>query len=348
MNEKKKKSQKVWKIISITLGSLIILGFIVVMILELAIPNTEFASWAKENIADITSLPGTLEKQYPTIIRCVILIAVIFALSKILRMIFRKVMEKSNRAKTVITLLDGIIKYGAAIALIFLVLDAFGVNTAAIWESVGVLTLIVGLGAQSLIADIIAGIFIIFENEYNVGEIVSIDDFRGTVREIGIRATKIVDCAGNIKIINNSDIKNVVNLSRELSLASIDAEFSYDYPVEKVEKIFKDNLARMKEKIPAIVEGPYYKGVTEYKNSNTVVKLIAMCKEEDRFQVQRDMLREYHKIFLENGVDFDYERYIINNPKSERNPDKKTKVEAESFIEEQKEASYGLDDQHKD
>ena len=93
-------------------------------------------------------------------------------------------MTKSNRAKTVLTLLDGLIKYGAAIALIFLVLQAFGANTAAIWESVGIITLIVGLGAQPLISDIIAGVFIIFENEYSVGEIVSIDDFRGTVSEI--------------------------------------------------------------------------------------------------------------------------------------------------------------------
>ena len=111
-------------------------------------------------------------------------------------------MKKSNRAKTVFTLLDGIVKYGSAIAFIFLVLQAFGVNTGAIWESVGILTLIVGLGAQPLIADIIAGIFIIFEDEYSVGEIISIDDFRGTVSEIGIRATKILDMAGNIKIVN--------------------------------------------------------------------------------------------------------------------------------------------------
>lgn len=90
--------------------------------------------------------------------------------------------------------------------------------------------MIIGLGAQSLIADIIAGVFIIFENEYDVGEIVSMDDFRGTVSEIGIRSTKITDAAGSIKIINSSDIKNVVSLSRGLSLAAIDCEFSYDVP----------------------------------------------------------------------------------------------------------------------
>lgn len=348
--ETKERKRKAWKIVSITLGALIILAFLVCIILEVTLPSTnEFVAWAKENVWDVTQFPAMMQAHYKTLIHCVILIVVVLALSKLLRLIFKKIMEKSNRAKTVITLLDGIIKYGAAIILIFLVLDAFGVNTKAIWESVGVLTLIIGLGAQSLIADIIAGIFIIFENEYNVGEIVSIDDFRGTVSEIGIRATKLVDCAGNIKIINNSDIKNVVNLSRELSLAAIDVEFSYDYPIEKVEKVLKDNLGRMKERIPAIVKGPYYKGVSAYDTSNVVLKLIAECKEEDRFQVQRDMLREYHRIFLENGIDFDYERYIVESTESVKHvADETTKQEAEHFVNEQKESSYGLDNQHKD
>ena len=257
-------------------------------------------------------------------------------------------MQRSNRAKTVITLLDGLVKYGSAIALFFLVLNAFGVNTKAIWESVGVITLIIGLGAQSLIADIIAGVFIIFENEYDVGEIVSIDGFRGTISEIGIRATKITDAAGNIKIINNSDIKNVVNLSRELSLAVVDCEVSYDVPIELVEKILKDNLPAMKEKIPQIIEGPFYKGVSEYGTSNVVLKLFAKCKEEDRFQVQRDILREYHRVFLENGIDFDYERFVIEKKeKKEYHVPESTKEQAESFVEEQKTASSGMEEQEK-
>lgn len=348
--KKKSRTKKVLQILGIALGVAVIALFLGTVIAAGCLPpESPFALWVKENVWDVTSFPSDFAAHTKTLIHCVILIVVVLALSKLLRLIFQKIMERSNRAKTVITLLDGIIKYGAAIALIFLVLDAFGVNTAAIWESVGVLTLIVGLGAQSLIADIIAGVFIIFENEYNVGEIVSIDDFRGTVTEIGIRATKITDCAGNIKIINNSDIKNVVNLSRELSLAAIDAEFSYDYPIEKVEKVFKENLAVMRERIPAIVEGPFYKGISAYDTSNVVVKLVAKCKEDDRFQVQRDMLREYHRIFLDNGIDFDYERYIVeSHDMTPESADEHTKKEAQSFVEEQKKASYGLDDQHKD
>ena len=83
----------------------------------------------------------------------------------------------------------------------------------------GVLALIIGLGSQSLVADILAGIFIVFEGEFQVGDIVIIDGWRGEVKEIGIRTTKLVDVGGNIKIVNNSEIKTIINQTQELSLA---------------------------------------------------------------------------------------------------------------------------------
>jgi len=350
MENKKNKSlaKKIWSIAGIVIGALILVAFVVFMIMELAAPEAEVAVWAKENICDLSKVPEMWATHSKTVIRCAILIVVVFALSKLLRTIFRRIMEKSNRAKTVVTLLDGIIKYGCAVTLFFLVLDAFRVNTKAIWESVGIITLIIGLGAQSLIADIIAGIFIIFENEYNVGEIVSIDDFRGTVSEIGIRATKVLDMAGNIKIINNSDIKNVVNLSRELSLAVVDCEFPYDVPIEFVENLFKDNLENMKARIPAIVEGPFYKGVSAYEASNVAVKIVARCSEEDRFQVQRDLLREYRQLLVQHGIDLSYDQVVINQAKpTEIKVTKKDIKEANAFVEEQKEASSTLEEQAK-
>ena len=345
----KKKKMKAGTIVSTVLLSLVFFLFILTCILQLALPPTNgFVAWSKENVVDLSLVPGMLQENYKVFIHCLILIALVLALSKLARLIFKNIMQRSNRAKTVITLLDGLVKYGSAIALFFLVLSAFGVNTKAIWESVGVITLIIGLGAQSLIADIIAGVFIIFENEYDVGEIVSIDGFRGKISEIRIRATKVTDAAGNIKIINNSDIKNVVNLSRELSLASVDCEVSYDVPVELAEKILNDNLPAIKDKIPQIIEGPFYKGVSEYKSSNMVLKLVAKCKEEDRFQVQRDLLREYHRVFLENHIDFDYERYVIEErKKKEYHVPEKTKEQAENFVKEQKTASSGMEEQEK-
>lgn len=343
--EKKNKNKKTFRIVEISLLVLVIVAFIAAIIIEVVAKNSPVGEWMKENVWDIDKTLASLNAQVPTIIHCVIYIVVIYSICKLIRMIFRKQMQKSNRAKTVITLFDGIVKYACALVLVFLVLQACGVNTTALFASVGILTLVIGLGCQSLIADVVAGIFIIFENEYNVGEIVSIGDFRGTVIEIGIRATKLLDMAGNIKIINNSDVSNVINMSRELSLASVTCEFPYDVPVEFVENLLKNNFQNFKKKIPAIVEGPFYKGVSSYGDSNVSVMIVAKCREEDRYQVQRDLLREYRAVFLENGIDLSFQQVVINQPvASGIEVSESQKKQAEKFMKQQSLASKGIEE----
>lgn len=347
MENKKKKN--IFLIVEIVIGVLFIIGFIVSVILEKAAPKTGFSKWMVNRVWDVDKTVTSLRTHYPTIIQCLIYIILVFAICKIVRIILRKNMMKNNRTRTVITLIDGFVKYGCAVALLIFILKAIGVNTTALFASVGILTLVIGLGAQSLIADIIAGMFIIFENEYNVGEIITIDDFRGTVIEIGIRATKLLDMAGNIKIINNSNISNVVNMSRELSLAVVDCEFPYDVPIEFIEKILKDNLEDMKEHIPAIVEGPYYKGVSYYGESNVAIKLVAKCSEENRYQVQRDIMREYRQLIVAEGIDISYPQIVVNEPvKTEFKMTKREKNKVEEFVQEQHEASEGIEDQNND
>lgn len=342
----KKDKKKIFRIIEISLAILVVVAFLVAIIVESAAKDSDFGIWMKENVWDIDATLASLNAHVPTLIHCLIYIVVIVAVCRLIRLIFRKQMKKNNRTKTVITLFDGIVKYTCAIVLIFLILQACGVNTAALFASVGILTLVIGLGCQSLIADVVAGMFIIFENEYNVGEIVSIGDFRGTVIEIGIRATKLLDMAGNIKIINNSDISNVINMSRELSLASVTCEFPYDVPVEFVETLLKENFPEFKKKIPAIVEGPYYKGVSYYGDSNVSVMVVAKCKEEDRYQVQRDLLREYRAVFLKNGIDLSFQQVVLNQPvASGIEVTESQRKQAEKFMNNQKKQSQGLEEQ---
>ena len=344
MEDNKKKNKKKFTIAELIVIGIVITTFLVFMIIEMAAPTSAVGSWVKDNVWDTEKAGKDFMSHLPVLIQSIIYVVIIYAVCKLIRIIFRAKMEKSDRAKTVITLLDGLVKYACAIAIIIFVLQAVGVNSTAIFASVGILTLVIGLGCQSLIADVVAGMFIIFENEYNVGEIITIGDFRGTVTEIGIRATKILDAAGNIKIINNSDISNVINMSRELSLAIVDCEFPYDVPIEVVEGLLKDNFDNFRERIPAIIEGPFYKGVSGYGDSNVAVKVVAKCKEEDRYQVQRDLLRAYRKVFTEAGIDLSFNQVVVQNYQpTNYHVTKKMKQEAEQFVDEQKELSKDVD-----
>lgn len=344
--KQKKLMKKAFKITEIVVLALFLAVCAFCIVAQFTQPEAAYSVWIKENVWDVSKTVASLRSQVPTIIQNLIYIVVIYAVCRIVRIIFHKSMEKSNRMKTVLTLIDGLVKYGCAIAIVFCVLSACGIDTGALWASVGVLTLIVGLGANALIADIIAGMFIIFENEYNVGEIISIDDFRGTVMEIGIRSTKLLDAAGNIKIINNGNIGDIVNLSRELSLAVADCDFPYDVPIEKVENIIMNNLEKIAQRIPAVVEGPYYKGVCMYKDSNVTIKIVAKCKEEDRFQVQRDLLREYRMLLTENGIDIAFPQVVMHQAEAQEYiVTKSEKNSARAFFEQQRELSEGLEEQ---
>ena len=350
-NDKKHPIHLVWFALSIAY----LIAYIVLVIVKFSAPQSDFAAgffdkyiWiVKQTITEGSEVIEVSPSMQQIALNSLINIFLILSVAKILRMLFRLRFKKSDRAKTVVSLLDGFVKYGAAIAVIIYVLKACGVNTEALIASIGILALIIGLGAQSLIADIIAGMFIIFENEFNTGEIISIDGFRGEVIEIGIRTTKLLDAAGNIKIMNHSDIKNIVNLSREPSLAVVDVDFPYDVPIEYIEKLFDEKFAGLKEKIPGIITGPFYKGVTEYKDSNVTIKIVATCLEEDRFQVQRDLLREYRAIITAEGIDISYPHVVIGqDEKSNIKISKKDVKVANQFVEEQKELSRNLEDEH--
>nr|MCR4910973.1 mechanosensitive ion channel family protein [Bacilli bacterium] len=121
---------------------------------------------------------------------------------------------KGKRSKTIGSLIKSLIKYIIVIVSIGFILSAWGVDVASIIAGLGIVTLIIGLGCQSLISDIVSGLFVVFDDFFDVGDIVVIDGFRGTISEIGLRSTKLTDWAGNIKAINNSQITTVTNLSR--------------------------------------------------------------------------------------------------------------------------------------
>jgi small conductance mechanosensitive channel len=102
----------------------------------------------------------------------------------------------------------------------------------------------------------------------------------------------------------------------------------------------------MAEQIPAIKEGPFYKGVCMFKDSNVTIKIIAKCLEEDRFQVERDLNREYRRVLVENGIDIAYPQVVINYPSEKRfTVSQQEKSVAREFADEQKVLSQNMEEQ---
>lgn len=286
-----------------------------------------------------------MTRGFPAIIRTV-QIVVIAAVANILLSLLAKITFESKKTITVALLLLNLLKWVVAIAAVFIIMGAWGADTTLMLASAGVLTLIIGLGSQALVQDILAGIFIVFEGDFQVGDIVIIDGWRGEVKAIGIRTTKLVDAGGNIKIINNSDIRSIVNQTQELSVAKCYVGISYGDRIEKVEKIIADNLPTIKEKIPAIVEGPFYKGVSELADSSVNLLFVAKCKETDIYQVERDLNREIKIVFDDNNVNIPFPQVTVSYDEGSDNNkvSKAVQSKVKEFVEEQKELSKDIDD----
>lgn len=147
------------------------------------------------------------------IIGGLIILFIALFLQRIMRSVFKKGRLLSNKeSNTLISMTNSIIKYVATIGFIFYILAILGLNIGSMLAGAGVLGIIIGFGAQSLLQDLLAGIFIVYEKQLNQGDFVVINDLHwGTVVEVGFRVLKIRKWAGTILSINNGEVETIEN-----------------------------------------------------------------------------------------------------------------------------------------
>lgn len=237
------------------------------------------------------------------ILKLVAMLCIVLIVENFLLMILNLLHFKKNRSNTMVTILSSVIQYTAVLLIICWGLTIVGVNVETVIASVGIIALIIGFGAESLIADVITGFFMLFENQYNVGDIVEVDGFRGFVTNIGIRTTALTDVGGNIKIINNSNMKDILNRSNNTSRAVSEIGIPYETDLEAFEeeipKIMEVIYKAHQDKMNAV---PMYLGVAELADSAVILKFCVEVDEADIYSVQRILNRELFVQFKKAGV----------------------------------------------
>ena len=285
------------------------IGIVIVAILALLLANpnwlplpaglkTALAETEKKNLLFQSDAHTTIAQ----ILTLLLAIALVWLAYQIVKLILGALAKRGGRTQTVVNLISGLLKYIAVIAGVVWGLSILGVNATAVLAGVGIVGLILGFGAQSLIEDIITGAFIIFENQYSVGDIIILDDFRGTVRNIGVRTTVIEDAGGNLKVVNNSDIRNFQNRSRNNSVALVLVAVAYSTDLRKLEKLLQEKLPSLKEEHPDLyLTVPRYLGVDELADSGVNLKFAVDVTEANVFAGQRMLARDLKNLFDDNA-----------------------------------------------
>lgn len=235
--------------------------------------------------------------------------------SKIIRHIFQLRIGKMDdrKRKTLSTLIGNIFKYLILLICVLMILGEFGVNTRTIITSLGAIGVVIGLALQDLLKDLIAGITIVFEDQYRVGDTVTIDGFKGEVIYLGMKTTKVKAYTGEIKMISNRLITSVINHSLEASLAMVDIVVDYGEDIDKVETVLHELCDNLNKELKLIQEDVSVWGVEDLGDSGIKFRLAATTKPMRHFEVQRKIRREALITLEKAGISFAYPHLVVKH-----------------------------------
>ena len=229
-------------------------------------------------------------------LKAVLILLALFAVEGLANYILGLLKPKRNRTRTLLALTRNVLRYAVILVSICVFLTIFNVDIVTILAGLGILALIIGFGAESLIADIVTGMFILIDNQYNIGDIVEINGFRGTVTDISVRTTTLTDLGGNKKIVNNSDMKNILNRSDNSSRAITEFPIPYETDLEELEKKIPALLSEIHAAHPDLMKAaPVYLGVDQLADSSVVLKFVVEVAESDIYSGARIL---NHDLFI--------------------------------------------------
>jgi len=232
------------------------------------------------------------------------------SLKKILKLKINIMAER--KSKTIYSLVKNILKYLLFIVCSLSILEVYGISTKGIIASIGVVGVVIGLALQDTLKDVLSGSTIIFENQYAIGDTIKIGDFTGKVISLGLKTTKIQSITGEIKIIANRNITEVINYSLDNSATIIDIRVPYNEDVLKIEKIFNGLFDKVKNDMPNLLSIELL-GIDEIDNSVITYKLLVKTISMEQYSIKRELLKHIKIEFDKKGINVSYNQVVIRN-----------------------------------
>ncbi len=199
-----------------------------------------------------------------------------------------------------------------------MILQEFGVEIAPILAAAGIVGLAFGFGGQYLIRDIISGLFIILENQYRIGDIVSFDNASGEVIEISLRKTTLRDLDGTVHHIPHGEIKKVSNLSKDYSRVNLDVGVSYNSNLEHVITVINqvgNELANDPLWKENIILTPQFMRVNDFADSSIMLKILGETLPSKQWEVTGELRKRLKVAFDKEGIEIPFPQLVLHQPK---------------------------------
>lgn len=269
---------------------------------------------------DIFGLEISLRKLINSILYLIFVFIIYLIIRKILKTTIthaggKKVSpSQRQRIKTVSQMVSSILKYFMLILVLLVILADFGVNVSSLIAGLGILTAVLGLAFQDMIKDFIAGITIITEDQFGVGDVVEVDGFKGTVISVGLKTTEIKSIYGQVKIIANHNIDGLINYSKFDSIALVEVRTSYETSPAKVISALSaagKHVARSRKlSAKEIIITP---ASDDLEENGIAYQMTCPCNTNDASDVQSLMRESILAEFKKQKIKIPYQQVIIHN-----------------------------------
>ncbi|HEX8274232.1 MAG TPA: mechanosensitive ion channel domain-containing protein [Longimicrobiaceae bacterium] len=233
---------------------------------------------------------------------------------------------QEQRTKTLLSLVRSIGIVVILVLMVFMVLGALGINLGPLLAGAGVIGLAVSFGAQSLVKDVISGLFILFENQYGVGDVIRLDpQVSGTVERMTLRVVVLRDVHGVVHIVPNGEIKRVSNLTRTWARAVLDVGVAYKEDADRVMAVLREvgrELGEDPEWKHFLVEEVAVPGIESFGESSVNIRVMAKTVPLKQWDVARELRRRIKRRFEEEGIEipFPQRTYHLQDDAPARHP----------------------------
>jgi len=247
-------------------------------------------------------------------LRIVVIVAVIAVIVAVFRAVVPQVVEAtvrrqmtgrpeeetSKRAKTLVNAVLRTTEVVLAVIALLMVLPELSVNIGALLAGVGIAGIAIGFGAQTLVRDTLNGLFILIENQFGIGDVVTVAGVTGRVEEVNLRRTVLRDLDGTVHSVPNSEIRVASNYTREWSGVNMNVTVAYDADLDKVTEVIDAvgrELAADKAYKSLITDAPHVVRVDAFKDSGVSLKVLGVTKPMRQWEVMGELRRRLKKAF---------------------------------------------------
>ncbi len=223
--------------------------------------------------------------------------------------------KEEKRTVTVVSLITNIIKYVIILIDVLIILGIYGIPTASIIASLGAVGVVLGLALQDTLKDFVSGFFIITDNLYRMGDWIEVGGFEGEVINVGLKTTQIRAYTGEVKIISNRTVTEVINYNLSNTLAIVDVPIPYEEDYETAEKVLSELCVKLTDTLDKIRGTVTLLGINDYNEKGLIYRITVDTVPTEHYGVQREIRKQVKIALDQNHIKMGYPQVVVHNGK---------------------------------